>query len=502
MVALYSCVQDVWAAWADRQPPAEYLLHCYNSETIPMRVVVITALAFAAWSCSKPTAPELPALALDTYQPALREQFEKAYSEAKLQPEDAQKAGRLGMILHAYGQYAPAAACYRRARALAPRSFEWAYYLGVVQAAAGENVQAIATLREALRLNADDVLARLKLADLLLSTGKFSESGELYRGVIARQPASAAAYYGLGRVQSALGETAAALEAYRKACELAPKFGAARYGLALLLQQLGRKLEAETHFAAYHAHKIEKPAQDDPLISAVNVLREGAVVHLRRGVTLEKSGRLNDAIAETERALAIDAGLAQAHANLISLYGRAGQYDRAESQYKAALEVTEDSAELHYNFGVLTAERKRYLEAARAFERAIEINPAYAEAHNNLAAMLELQGRHDRALREYQKAVQIKPGFPLAHYKLGRLLLARGDSPAALDHFERALSPRNEQTPMYMFALAAAYNRIGDRAKAISYGRQAKEQAAKLGQAQLAATIDRDLRILERVPAR
>jgi tetratricopeptide (TPR) repeat protein len=454
------------------------------------------AIALVLWSCQR-SVPELPSLLFGSYQPAVREQLEKAYAEVKAQPNSADRVGHLGMILHAYGEYQPAAASYRRARAIAPREFEWAYYLGAVEASSGNTAAAIETLRDAARLRPEDVGTRLRLADLLLTAGKLEEARELYLSAVKQKPEAASAHYGLARVQSALRDVPAALESYRIACELTPQFGAAHYGYAMLLLQQGRASEAAAHLTASESHKNQRPITDDPLMSAVLALKEGAIVHLRRGVTLESAGRLNDSIQETERALAIDPELIQAHINLISLYGRTGQAERAEAQYKKALAVTSDRAELHYNFGVMAAGQKRFSEAARAFRAAININPSYAEAHGNLGAMLELDGRLEEAGREYREAIRVKPQYPLAHYRLGRLLLARGEA-AALHHFERALSPETAETPTYMFALAAAHNRLGDRMKAILYGRQAMQQAAARGQTELAGKIARDLQMLER----
>ena len=49
-----------------------------------------------------------------------------------------------------------------------------------------------------------------------------------------------------------------------------------------------------------------------------------------------------------------------------------------------------------------------------------------------------------------------------------------------------------------MYALAAAYVRIGDRDSALRYGQEAHRQATQFGQHALAATIARDLEKLKR----
>src|SRR5262245_32570136 len=47
--------------------------------------------------------------------------------------------------------------------------------------------------------------------------------------------------------------------------------------------------------------------------------------HLKRGASLERAGKIEESIAAHQRALEINPGLAQAHINLISLYGRRKQ---------------------------------------------------------------------------------------------------------------------------------------------------------------------------------
>src|SRR5919108_1029355 len=110
-------------------------------------------------------APDLPSIALDTLAPAARTQIEQAYARARQHPADAAAAGELGMVLHAYEQYASAEAAYRRARALDARSFQWVYGLGVIQAQTGKHADAVQSLRASLDLDPKYAPARLKLAE-------------------------------------------------------------------------------------------------------------------------------------------------------------------------------------------------------------------------------------------------------------------------------------------------------------------------------------------------
>ncbi|MEK7832043.1 MAG: hypothetical protein AAB401_13195, partial [Acidobacteriota bacterium] len=67
-----------------------------------------------------------------------------------------------------------------------------------------------------------------------------------------------------------------------------------------------------------------------------------------------------------------------------------------------------------------------------------------------------------------------------------------------IEHFQKTLLPEDEQTPMFTYALGATYSRAGDNAKAIQFLRQALKSATAMKQTQLAASIERDLRTLEK----
>ena len=467
---------------------------------LPVLPIAFCLLTFALLSlpaCTRRPFPDLPQIRMDSFQPAIREQIEKAYAEAKFNPSDPAANGKLGMVLDAYEQYQLAEVCYQRARHLEPSAFPWAYYLGSVEASLGKHTEAAATLREAVRLKPDYPAARLKLADSLFAAGEPRPSRRIYEAVLKEDPGAATAYYGLGRIKEAQRELAAAVEDYRKACELFPSFAAAHYALALASRRLGDTAAAQEHLALYQKTPLAQPPVPDPLRDAVKELNAGAQEHLARGVRLEAAGQMDQAIAEHERALEIDPKMAQAHTNLITLYGKMGQVEKAAQHYRAAVEINPNMVDAHYDFGVLMYGQGKYREAGEAFRKALEINPHYAEAHNNLAFVLERQGRIEEALEHYRAAVENKPNYRLAHFHLGRLLLSRGKNGDAIAHFLQTITPEDESTPGFMYGLAAAYARSGERDKALHYALEARKRAANLGQAQLLASIDRDIRTLE-----
>jgi tetratricopeptide (TPR) repeat protein len=297
---------------------------------------------------------------------------------------------------------------------------------------------------------------------------------------------------------SGQNDLAWAVSHFRKACELSPDFGAAHYALALVYRDLDSKTEAQEHLALYQKDKLGRPHLDDPLSDALQELRTGAHDYLKQGAVLEASGQLEQSAAAHERALAIDPGLEQAHVNLISLYGRLRQLGKAEAHYRSLLAMNPNLAEAHYNFGVLLTGQGRDSEASEAFRKALEISPFYAEAHNNYGFLLLNEGRLEEAERHFRAALENKPNYRLAHFHLGRILLHQNRLEEAIGHFQQTLgSEDDDQTPVYLYALGAAYARAGNRQNALERIRQARQRASALGQKELLGPIERDLKILE-----
>ena len=456
------------------------------------------SLLLLSFSVQIQNLPPIPQVNFDNFGPGIRDHVKTAYQAAIRNPKDAPATGRLGMVLHTYEDHENAAACYRRARILAPGEFRWTYLLGVSQMALGKHREAVSILQEALELNPDYLPARLKLADSLLAAGELEQSRQQYQLIIKQQAEFANAHYGLGRVSAAEQKFTLAVEHFLKAINLFPNYGAAHYALAMAYRNTGNKPQAVDHLALSQKYKNNYPLTTDPLLIEVADLNSGATERIRRGQRLESEGRLNESIIEHERALEINPQLVQAHINLIQLFGRTGQPDQAERHYRAAVSLNPNIAESHYNFGVMLMEQKRMDDASVAFRRSIEVDPNFAEAHLNLGMILEGQQLYDEALGHYQAAVSTRPNFRMAHFQLARMLIFKDQLQEAIEHLHQTLTPEDESTPRYTYALAAAYVRAGEKESALFYARQARDRAKKLNQTELLALIERDLLLLEK----
>ena len=415
-------------------------------------------------SVASQSVPPLPNLPLETYEAGLREPMAEAYRSAEQKPQDADRNGRLGMLLYANEQYELAAACFERAQAFSAGAGPWAYYLGRAQVYLARSDPAAASLREALRLRPGYLPARLMLAKSLLDAGHSDESRVLYQALVDELPETVEAHYGLGRIDAAGGKLASAVEHLQKACALSPGFGAAHFALARAYRDLGQKEKAQEQIALYQKDKLGWPTVPDPLLAAILELKTGANARLRKGIQLAEAGDLRPAAEEHEKALLADPKLVRAHVNLIRLYGMLGQPEKAGEHFRAA----------------------------------VAIDPNLAEAQNNYAFLLMTSGKLEDAAQHYRAAIEIKPDYRTAHLNLGRILVQQGRIPEAIEHLRKTLTPEDEETPRCTYALGAAYARAGNRDEALKYLREARQKATVRGQTELLGSIERDLRVLER----
>ena len=438
-------------------------------------------------------APPLPHLALDSYPPSAREAISRVHHDATTRPSDAGAVRALAQVLHAWEQWEGAHQAYARCQAIAPSGLECQYLDALVLRRLARYAEAAVRFQQALIASPDYLPARVGLADALLESGALEESQRLFERLIAEPRAEPAAELGLGRLDAARGQHDRAILHFSRAIELFPEYGAAYYALALSYRAQGRTEDAQRALAQHSLFGSRWPALDDPVRDAVAALRDDGAASLRRGVALAEAGDVAGAIVAHEAALARDPALVQAHANLVSLYGRAGQFPKAEEHYRAAIALGADLSEAHYDYGVLLGLQEKWDPAADAYRKALALNPANVQARNNLGQVLERQRQFAAAAEEYRQAVESQPTFRLARFNLGRMLLALGRNEEAIAELSRLSQPEDAETARYVFALSAAHVRAGHKDEGIKWAMEARRLALQYGQTELAAIIERDL---------
>ncbi len=137
--------------------------------------------------------------------------------------------------------------------------------------------------------------------------------------------------------------------------------------------------------------------------AATGNLRE-AETHNNKGVELAEQGRLPEAIAAFNRAIAIYPSYENAHNNLGLALGSQQQFSEAAAAFRHALTINPNNFETYNNLGIALGSQGKFLEAVAAFKQAIQIKPDDPTSHQNLGVAFWSQGKLPQAVTSLQKA--------------------------------------------------------------------------------------------------
>ncbi len=147
------------------------------------------------------------------------------------------------------------------------------------------------------------------------------------------------------------------------------------------------------------------------------------------GILLREADDCSTAVDFFNRAIAIDAGYAQAHSALASCYGRLGEsgrmpYQEAFTRQKAeaikAIQLDDSLSEAHAELAntAMTLDWD-WPTAAAEFHRALELNPNSATDHEKYAFYLVRTGQLPQALAEIERSVDLDPVSPSTFHAEG-----------------------------------------------------------------------------------
>jgi tetratricopeptide (TPR) repeat protein len=196
---------------------------------------------------------------------------------------------------------------------------------------------------------------------------------------------------------------------------------------------------------------------------------------LRLGLKSLEAGRLQEARARFEEAVAHNHQVPRALFGLGRIADLEGRYDEAEAAYRRALEAGGDPAAIRARLGLVLLRAGRDREAAAEFDAALVAEPKLWEAHYGRARLLLAQQMWDAAQKELERGKGrqgVAEGEDLYHHGLALLQSGRGDLPAAELSALRALH-LNPGDPQYGALVGEIYERRGSPALAIDAFEQA-----------------------------
>ncbi|MCB1450990.1 MAG: tetratricopeptide repeat protein [Nitratireductor sp.] len=177
----------------------------------------------------------------------------------------------------------------------------------------------------------------------------------------------------------------------------------------------------------------------DAVNRAISLDDKDAVAHELRGDIEFDSENYADAIADYEKAGAINPGRADIWRSLADAHSELGEYLKSTDFYTVAINLEPDNADLYNNRGFDFLNAKEYEKARSDFEKALSISPDDPLFHRNLADVLADLKRGDEALTHYARAIELDPGDSSALTNRAYLYMTQKNWTAARSDLDKAL---------------------------------------------------------------
>jgi tetratricopeptide (TPR) repeat protein len=216
----------------------------------------------------------------------------------------------------------------------------------------------------------------------------------------------------LGEALERLGALDAAADAYQQAIAARPGFRKATNNLVLVLAKAGRGPDAIQRARALVA---SAPGDPDALFTLGLALSEQDVT---------------EAITTFQRVLSVAPRHALARYNLALALRRVDRLPEAIAELDRAIAI-EARSQPYYQLGVIYLHQGDLTRAANALRDAIRLDDRYADAYSALGAVLTAQSDWAGAASALRQAIVLRPDLFTARYALANVLLRTGDAAGA-----------------------------------------------------------------------
>jgi len=284
---------------------------------------------------------------------------------------------------------------------------------------------------------------------------------------------------------------------------------AAAHGPSQMDAETAEKLEALGYVAGgFSARHLEDRPRGDPKdkIGLYNLLKQAGGA--------SAAGRVDEAIAKVQDALAADPEILEAHMLLGNFLRKAKRQTEAIAAYRRALALDPEHDETLFLLAVTYKDMGRHADARVGFERARQLDPRNGKVLWQIADLEMREGqwakaeallkdavarkveeerfllklgecyiemkRYDAAEETLRRALALRPHLEAAHFNLGLVYEDRGDAARAMAEYEAELAG-NPKGYRAAFNLAKLLQRAGRTDDAVRRFRQSLALAPEFG---------------------
>lgn len=204
----------------------------------------------------------------------------------------------------------------------------------------------------------------------------------------------------------------------------------------------------------------------------IAALAAAAVLFACIGLTWVQAGYWHDDLSLWYHAVQVTRNNQLAHSDLGRAYDQRNRLDEALAQYDRAIAIDPKWVQPRYNRASLLHRMGRVKDSIAEYEEVIRLNSSFWAAHQNLAAIYREKGLNEKAEAEYKAAIDSSPEDPLPAFSLGTFYRDLG----RLDEARQALALARRIDPNMVPAWAATADTetdAGDYRQALEHYRQA-----------------------------
>jgi len=194
-------------------------------------------------------------------------------------------------------------------------------------------------------------------------------------------------------------------------------------------------VEASGYYTRWNIHDINIARR--MIEEAIAICPENPLVYISLGwvyhhdFVLGNTNSPQETLAKSfelaQKALSMDDSIATGHALLCALYRLQGEFDKAIAEGERALALNPGGTSEIVNYANSLKFAGRPEEAIPLFQKAIRLNPfGPSFLYREFGDILRITGRYEEAVSEYKKAIQVAPDDIPAHIALAMTYVLMG----------------------------------------------------------------------------
>jgi len=130
-----------------------------------------------------------------------------------------------------------------------------------------------------------------------------------------------------------------------------------------------------------------------------------------------KAGKFDLAMADLDRAIALDPAMGAAYYDRAALHFRKGDVDRAIADYTRTIELLPNFPPAYRERGSALIAKREFKRAVEDFDAAIKLKADYADAFDERGYAYRMLKDFDRAIADYSRALEINPKMTITLFR-------------------------------------------------------------------------------------